>query len=185
MFKRSQAAMEFLMTYGWAIVVVMVMLGALAYFGVFNVKSFLPKRCLAGSDMSCMQDPSFFNAYSGDNFINSRIAFSVKNNWNYQVQLISINLSKAESEHPCSVITSSGIKDQNGNIAKFSSHPIINGNSVFVVYVYCSGKFGTYAHERLTMEYKLVDADMIQYNDYTLESKSYKVKSSEIISPWS
>ena len=34
--KKSQAAMEFLMTYGWAIVIVLVAIGALAYFGTFN-----------------------------------------------------------------------------------------------------------------------------------------------------
>ena len=31
---RAQAALEFLMTYGWAILVVLVSIGALAYFGV-------------------------------------------------------------------------------------------------------------------------------------------------------
>ena len=36
MHKKSQAAMEFLMTYGWAILVVLVAIGALAYFGVLS-----------------------------------------------------------------------------------------------------------------------------------------------------
>lgn len=40
--KKSQYAMEFLMTYGWAILVVIAMVGALAYFGVFNPDNFLP-----------------------------------------------------------------------------------------------------------------------------------------------
>ncbi len=40
---RGQAAMEFLMTYGWAILAAIVAIGVLAYFGVFN-----PSR-LAGS----------------------------------------------------------------------------------------------------------------------------------------
>ena len=34
--KRGQAAMEFLMTYGWAILAAIVAIGVLAYFGVFN-----------------------------------------------------------------------------------------------------------------------------------------------------
>ena len=34
--KKSQAAMEFLMTYGWAILVVLAAIAALAYFGVLN-----------------------------------------------------------------------------------------------------------------------------------------------------
>lgn len=33
---RGGAVMEFLMTYGWAILVVLVAIGALAYFGVFK-----------------------------------------------------------------------------------------------------------------------------------------------------
>jgi len=36
--KRGQSAMEFLMTYGWAILVVLIVLGALFYLGVFSPK---------------------------------------------------------------------------------------------------------------------------------------------------
>jgi hypothetical protein len=45
--------MEFLMTYGWAILVVLVVIGALAYFGVLNPQSFLPKRCTLSAGFSC------------------------------------------------------------------------------------------------------------------------------------
>src|SRR3989344_7728085 len=34
--KRGQAAMEFLMTYGWAILAAIIAIGVQAYFGVFN-----------------------------------------------------------------------------------------------------------------------------------------------------
>jgi len=34
--KRGQAAMEFLMTYGWAILAAVIAIGVLAYFGVFS-----------------------------------------------------------------------------------------------------------------------------------------------------
>ncbi|MBI1979078.1 MAG: hypothetical protein HYS62_03415, partial [Candidatus Aenigmarchaeota archaeon] len=34
--RKSQAAMEFLMTYGWAILVVLAAIAALAYFGVLS-----------------------------------------------------------------------------------------------------------------------------------------------------
>ncbi|MEK6847034.1 MAG: hypothetical protein AABY16_02610, partial [Nanoarchaeota archaeon] len=34
--KKGQAAMEFLMTYGWAILAAIVAIGVLAYFGVFS-----------------------------------------------------------------------------------------------------------------------------------------------------
>ncbi len=54
--KRSQAAMEFLMTYGWAILVVLAAIGGLTYFGVLNPLRFLPESCTLSSTsgMSCL-----------------------------------------------------------------------------------------------------------------------------------
>jgi hypothetical protein len=42
--KKGQAAMEFLMTYGWAILVVLAAIAALAYFGVLSPQKLLPER---------------------------------------------------------------------------------------------------------------------------------------------
>ena len=48
--KKSQAAMEFLMTYGWAILVVLVAIAALAYFGVLDPNKFVGEagKCTVG-----------------------------------------------------------------------------------------------------------------------------------------
>lgn len=51
--KKGQAAMEFLMTYGWAILVVLIAIGALAYFGVLNPGRFLPSTCNIMPGISC------------------------------------------------------------------------------------------------------------------------------------
>ena len=51
--KRGQAAMEFLMTYGWALLVVLVAIGALAFFGVLNPGQFLPETCTIMPGLSC------------------------------------------------------------------------------------------------------------------------------------
>lgn len=51
--KKGQAAMEFLMTYGWAILVVLVAIGALAYFGVLNPGNFLPSSCTVAPGIGC------------------------------------------------------------------------------------------------------------------------------------
>ena len=53
--KRGQAAMEFLMTYGWAILVVLIAIGALAYFGVLNPGRFLPKSCTLIPGLDCSE----------------------------------------------------------------------------------------------------------------------------------
>lgn len=52
--RKGQAAMEFLMTYGWAILVVLVVIGALAYFGVLNPQKFLPKKCQLPVGLTCV-----------------------------------------------------------------------------------------------------------------------------------
>ncbi|MDD5086457.1 MAG: hypothetical protein PHV16_01765 [Candidatus Nanoarchaeia archaeon] len=51
--KRAQAAMEFLMTYGWAILVVLVVIGALAYFGVLNPGNLFPEKCTLPMGLYC------------------------------------------------------------------------------------------------------------------------------------
>ena len=43
--KKAQASIEFLLTYGWAILVVLLVIGALVYFGVLNPRQFLPTKC--------------------------------------------------------------------------------------------------------------------------------------------
>ncbi len=55
MFKKGQAAMEFLMTYGWAILVVLIAIGALAYFGVLNPGRFLPSSCTISNQIGCSE----------------------------------------------------------------------------------------------------------------------------------
>ena len=52
--KKGQAAMEFLMTYGWAILVVLVAILVLAAFGVFDYGSAIPQQCLITGGMSCV-----------------------------------------------------------------------------------------------------------------------------------
>src|SRR3989338_5841340 len=52
--KRGQAALEFLMTYGWIITTVLVAISALAYFGVLSPDKFVPRKCALESGIGCM-----------------------------------------------------------------------------------------------------------------------------------
>ncbi len=51
---KAQAAMEFLMTYGWAILVVLAAIAALAYFGVLSPQKFLPEKCILQPGIACV-----------------------------------------------------------------------------------------------------------------------------------
>ncbi len=53
MHRNSQAALEFLTTYAWAFLVIIIMVGALAYFGVLSPSKLLPDRCNFGPEVGC------------------------------------------------------------------------------------------------------------------------------------
>jgi len=52
--RKAQAAMEFLMTYGWAILVVLAAIAALAYFGVLSPERLLPEKCTIAPGIACV-----------------------------------------------------------------------------------------------------------------------------------
>ena len=54
--RKGQAAMEYLMTYGWAILVIVIVLAALLYLGVFNIAGRTPEICSLPIGLQC---PSF------------------------------------------------------------------------------------------------------------------------------
>jgi len=51
--KKGQAAMEFLMTYGWAILAAIIAIAVLAYFGVFNPGRYTSEMCQVGAPFTC------------------------------------------------------------------------------------------------------------------------------------
>jgi hypothetical protein len=78
--KKGQAAMEFLMTYGWAILVVLAAIGALAYFGVLSPKT--PNACVMTSGFTC----------SEFKITNTTVQINLANSMGYDLTNVSINL---------------------------------------------------------------------------------------------
>ena len=52
---KSQAALEFLTVYAWAFLGLMITLGALYYYGIFDFSKYLPERCTFSSQMECLE----------------------------------------------------------------------------------------------------------------------------------
>ncbi|MBW2976228.1 hypothetical protein KY347_02160 [Candidatus Woesearchaeota archaeon] len=51
--KKGQIAFEFLTTYGWAFLVILVMISTLTYFGILSPSKLLPDRCNFGVEFEC------------------------------------------------------------------------------------------------------------------------------------
>lgn len=52
--KKVQAALEFLMSYGWAILIMGVVIAALAYFGVLSPDAFFSDKCILPAGITCL-----------------------------------------------------------------------------------------------------------------------------------
>jgi len=51
--KKGQSAMEYLMTYGWAILVIIIVIAVLFYIGVLNPRNVTPTSCTFPPGISC------------------------------------------------------------------------------------------------------------------------------------
>jgi hypothetical protein len=51
---KAQAALEYLVTYGWAFLVIIAAISALAYFGILTPKNYMPEKCDFGQQLSCV-----------------------------------------------------------------------------------------------------------------------------------
>jgi uncharacterized protein (UPF0333 family) len=72
--KRGQAAMEFLMTYGWAILAAIIAIGVLAYFGVFNPSNLAGSSATMGPPMNVDQNAwNIVDGGAGNDIINMEI----------------------------------------------------------------------------------------------------------------
>jgi uncharacterized protein (UPF0333 family) len=82
--KKAQAAMEFLMTYGWAILAAVIAIGVLAYFGVFS-----PGKYVTGS--AIVNPPFYVNAHNVQ--ADTGVTLELKNNGgeDYTVQSVTIS----------------------------------------------------------------------------------------------
>jgi len=98
--KKSQAALEFIMTYGWAIMVVIVAIAALAYFGVLSPDRFLPSKCILQAGIACVDHLAVDEFGPGNGYI----TVSIKNSLGYDISNVIIKASGCTDTDSVSLI---------------------------------------------------------------------------------
>lgn len=110
--KKGQAAMEFLLTYGWAILAVLVALSALAYFGVLNPSNYTPNQCTLPTGLSCIDYT--LSAYTvhvgppapgGSDVLKNKLIIEIKNNRGWDYVINSVQVQGSASLFQPSIIT--------------------------------------------------------------------------------
>jgi hypothetical protein len=119
--RKGQAAMEFLMTYGWAILVVLAAIGALAYFGVLSPDKFLPDKCTANPPFACTEYK--LNSTS--------VYFKLQNSAGTDVNVSAITLSCDGGTNNVAASTGANVIILNGNAAPMTwNGPIAGCNAL-------------------------------------------------------
>ncbi len=105
--KKGQAAMEFLMTYGWAILVVLIAIGALVYFGVLSPERFVQDSCTLTPPFSCSQLGDFVALGAAT----SNVKFQVQNGAGSTVTIQGVTLTPSDGTTCSRVDVVSSITD--------------------------------------------------------------------------
>lgn len=102
--QKGQAAMEFLMTYGWAILVVLIAIGALAYFGVLNPGRYLPRTCTLMPGLDCAE----FKVDSSD----TQVQIVIRNGVGDSIDFSSLNIdTNLDGTGDCTAVDPALISD--------------------------------------------------------------------------
>jgi hypothetical protein len=89
---KSQAALEYLTTYGWALLGIIVTLGALSYFGLFDPFNLFPSKCMTYGGLDCAEYKITSN----------EIKFFILNNLGNDADIINIQL-KDNNNNLCTI----------------------------------------------------------------------------------
>lgn len=126
---KGQAAMEFLMTYGWAILVVLAAIGALAYFGVLNPGNWLPTKCTMQGGFSCVEYKVTADNTSG---VAAAVYLKVQNNLGSDADTADLTISSSDCTFVGPIDMTGGGTLQNGDVWESTALTcaIIGGNDL-------------------------------------------------------
>ena len=113
--KKGQAAMEFLMTYGWAILIVLIAIGALMYF--IKPTDILPEKCVISTGSGLFCDKWSADGTSGS----EQISLKIKNALNEQVTVTTAS-EISDGTNSCAVASDTVIAINDPGTIIFSSN---------------------------------------------------------------
>ncbi len=155
--RRGQAAMEFLMTYGWAILVVLAAIGALAYFGVLSPDNFLPEQCTVSPEFgnTCLEA----QANAG-----GEVLLGLRNNVGTTIQNVNVSLIDPDDDSTCSSQDLSGTDFANGDRIGTGTPALLNFTGCGVD---ASGRYTA----DIRIEYREQDGAIDQVRSGNLQTK--------------
>lgn len=104
--QKAQSALEFLTTYGWAFLVILIMISALAYFGVLNPP--IQDKCIFDAGFDCPE--VVFNADGNAQFV-------IVNAKGVALSNVAIGLASAQNTNCGAAVGDDGVTGETANWA--------------------------------------------------------------------
>lgn len=140
--RKSQAAMEFLLTYGWAILIVLVVISALVYYGVLDPTMLLPEKCILQlGPLACTDSKAFFFGST-----NGQVHLEFTNVLDKTVKIESIKLTREG-------LGLSGLCERQVSVT-------VSPGSKACIPMYCSGIPKKWSKQGFEMEIKYSTGDL-------------------------
>jgi len=113
--QRGQAAIEFIVTYGWAILGAMIAIGALSYFGIFNTQRYVNDVCYFGDQITCEDYVALSNGSA---------SVTLRNNFGVDIDINSTYMKSDYGMVNCFNASSTPIRTNYANISSGSTFNI-------------------------------------------------------------
>ncbi len=126
--RKGQAALEFLMTYGWAFLVILIVIGAFVYFDVLNPAGLVPARCSFPAGFSCSE----FGVSESNG-----VQFVMVNRQGYSVQIENVTVTTSATSDPLEIQCDGTTTDTNDPVT--SGDRIIEGRHLLYECEFTSG----------------------------------------------
>ena len=91
--KKGQAAMEYLMTYGWALVALVIVIAALMATGAFNPSYLIAEECTLQPDLSCTGHVLYLDTGG-----TPQLEFRISNGLGYDIILSGVNVTTSNGD---------------------------------------------------------------------------------------
>jgi hypothetical protein len=89
--KKGQSAVEYVVTYGWALLFLVIIMAWILASGVLTPSYLVSEECYLGPNLACA-----FQLYKESDTLNTNIALNVSNGFPYSVRIINFNIKSAD-----------------------------------------------------------------------------------------
>lgn len=157
--KRGQAALEFMMTYGWAILIILAALGALSYIGIFDLGNILPERCSFPVGFDCAGDAVI-------DATNNHVLFLVQNTNPFPINITTATVDSEQCENPLFQSC------PGSSCTNFSQNTYVAANDEVTMRIQCDNIFEGNFNVDVTVKYFDTEAQIMLSSPGTIRGQA-------------